>query len=506
MAAPKIKITTTATESLPVDLLALPVFQGELDGGKRARRRAPVAAVLEGLGDVISAAAKAEGFKGRIGQRLALHTHGKIKATRLVLVGLGEHDQGTLDALRDGLAPVSRAARHQGGAKLGVVLPEALDGEAATRAAAEGVLLGAYRFDRYLSKDPESADTALREVQISAAGTPAKLRAAANLGAAIAAAVNNARDLVNEPAGTLYPETLAKHAQALAKEHGLKCTIKGPAELKKLNMGMMLGVGQGSKNPPRLIVLEYVPKGRAKGKGIAFVGKGVCFDSGGYDLKPPAGMLDMKMDMGGAAAALSAMKAVAAIKPPFRVTAYAGAVENLVSGDAYKPGDVLKSRKGKFVEINNTDAEGRLVLGDVLTYACEQGYEAIVDLATLTGACMVALGPYTVGCMSDHEDLAEGILGAAKGAGESFWRLPLNKDLREQLKSDIADIKNTGERFGGAITAGLFLQNFVDETPWAHLDIAGPAYLGKEKGVAPKGGTGVGVRTLAQWVLDRAGK
>lgn len=498
MPAPKIKLATTAAATQAADLVALPVFEGEI-GGKKGP--AAVAALSDALGGALEAAAKAEGFKGKAGERLMLHTHGKLKAPRLLVLGLGAAEDGAFDALRDAAAT---AARTGGAAKAAVVMPERLDDADGVRAAAEGVVLGSYRFDRYLSDADDPARKPLREATLLGGHATKDLKAAAALGAEIGEAVNFARDLVNEPAGVITPEGMAKAARALGKAHGLKVTVKGPRELERLKMGMFLGVAQGSDNEPRLIEIAYQPKGRSKGKGVAFVGKGVCFDSGGYDLKGAEHMLDMKIDMAGAAAALGVMRAVAAIQPPFPVVAYAGAAENLVSGRAYKPGDILKSRKGKTVEINNTDAEGRLILGDVLTYASEQGYDAVIDLATLTGACMIALGPYTVGCLSNDDGLAGEVLGAAERAGESMWRLPLNPALKEQLKSDVADLHNTGERWGGAITAGLFLSEFVGEnTKWAHLDIAGPASYGRDKGANGKGASGVGVRTLAYWLMNR---
>jgi len=491
--SPALSLSTTPLAEAKVDLIIAPVFEGAL---------AEEGAIAALLGELVGGArdiAAREKFTGKAGQRLALPTFGKLPAGEILLAGLGKADEATLASFRDAVAEGVRGARRAGQGAVAVGLPEGIDG--AARAGAEGAVLGNYRFDRYLSKKDD--DTDVGGVEVVSFHGEGEADAIA-LGAAIAEATNHARDLVNEPAGAMHPESLAAFAQELAEAHGLEFEVHQGEALEALRFGMMTAVGRASQYAPRMIVLKYRPEGKDTGPGVAFVGKGVTFDAGGYDLKPAAAMLDMKMDMGGSAAALSAMRAVAAIKPPFAVTAYVGAVENLVSGDAYKPGDILTSRKGTTVEVNNTDAEGRLVIGDVLTYASEQGHEAIIDLATLTGACMVALGPYTVGGFSNDDTLAEAVLGASKEAGEDIWRMPLNHALKEQLKSDIADMRNTGERFGGAITAALFLEHFVGETPWMHLDIAGPAMIGRDRGADRKGATGVGVRTLAQWILNRA--
>ncbi|RMG21249.1 MAG: leucyl aminopeptidase [Deltaproteobacteria bacterium] len=501
---PNVKLSSGALNKHKADLFVLPVYEGEV-GSKRKSLRPLVTRVRRALRGVLEEAAKSERFSGKAGQMLALHTHGRLGAPRLTVVGLGKSGSTeTHSTLRNAVGAAVRGARRIGATRVLVLLPEDARDAEAVRAATEGAILGAYRFDRYLTQEQKGAGKPVRTVALLVEDArDAAAKQALGLGQAIAEAANLARDLVNEPAGVIYPATLADFARDLAKAHGLKSTVRGLRELEKLGFGMMVGVGQGSDHEPKFITLEYRPGGRSSGKGIAFVGKGVTFDAGGYDIKPAASMLDMKMDMAGAAAAICAMRAIAALEPPFPVTAYVGAVENLVSGRAYKPGDILKSRKGLTVEVNNTDAEGRLVLGDVLSYAVEQGHEAIVDLATLTGACMVALGPYTAGVFSNDEATAKAVLDAGRKAGEDLWQLPLNEDLGEQLDSDIADTKNTGERWGGAITAALFLSKFTEHTPWVHLDIAGPAMLARERGPFTKGATGVGVRTLAQWTLDR---
>jgi leucyl aminopeptidase len=391
-----------------------------------------------------------------------------------------------------------------------VLLPDHGQRADAARAIVEGLELGNYRFDRYRTTQPEEKNAPRLEKTslVLPAGenrTPAVTEAIA-LGQRVAQATNWARDLVNEPAGTLTPTRLAEAAEEAAKEAGLVAEISGRKEITKLNMGMFLGVAQGSAEAPRLIHLAYEPKdaSQAKRKPLALVGKAITFDSGGLSLKTAEGMVDMKTDMAGSAAVFGAMKVIGALAPPFPVHAFVGACENMPSGTAYRPGDVLVSRAGKTVEITNTDAEGRLVLGDILSWANDWKPAALIDLATLTGACMVALGNYITGAFGENEPLIQEVLDAGKAAGEELWRMPVSDLQRDALRSEIADMKNSGERWGGAINAALFLREFVGDTPWVHLDIAGPSQSPKERGYYSKGATGVGVRTLVEWVRRRA--
>jgi leucyl aminopeptidase len=323
-------------------------------------------------------------------------------------------------------------------------------------------------------------------------------------GQAVAASVCRARDLVNEPAAAMTPTVLAAEAEAIAKKHpSVTVQVLGPKKCEQLGMGMFLAVARGSEEEPRFIHMTYKPKKKAK-KRIALIGKGLTFDSGGYSLKTSQGMEDMKVDMSGAAAVISAMDAIATLGSEHEIHVVAACCENLVSGRAYKLGDILKSMDGLTVEINNTDAEGRLTLGDAITYVRTKiEPDEMFDFATLTGACMVALGPFTAGVMSDHEPLAKAWLAAAERTGEDMWRLPLNPRLRDQLKSPIADMRNTGDRFGGAITAGLFLKAFAKDTPWVHVDIAGPAAVTGARPAVPRGGTGFAVATIVDYVTHR---
>jgi leucyl aminopeptidase len=321
----------------------------------------------------------------------------------------------------------------------------------------------------------------------------------------VAHATNWARDLVNEPAGTMTPTILADAARTMAKEVGLNIAIGDRKKITELKMGMFLGVARGSIEEPRLVQLSYIPRDpeAAKRAPVCFVGKAITFDSGGLSLKPSDGMMDMKTDMAGSAAVLGAMKVIARVAPPFPVHAFFGACENMPDGNAYRLGDILVSKLGKTVEITNTDAEGRLVLGDILAYANELKPAALIDLATLTGACIIGLGNYIAGAFAADDQLFYDLSESARLAGEEIWRLPLTEFQRDVLKSEVADLKNAGDRAGGAISAALFLKEFVGDTPWVHLDIAGPSQSPRERGYLNKGATGIGVRTLVEFISRR---
>jgi leucyl aminopeptidase len=452
-------------------------------------------AALDGL---LSDVSHSEGFTGAAGQTLHLHTHGRLPAARVLLIGLGSVDKVGPDTFRRFAGTALRAAEKCKAKKVVVVVPD--DGtvrlETRVQAAAEGALLASYRFDKYLTKDRASSTIETIEFALS---SRVSVEDALTRARAVADGVSLARDLVNEPPGVLTPVEFARRAVDVGRASGLKVVVLDEKALAREGMGMLLAVAKAASpyTPPRVVRLEYRPKKKAR-KHIVLVGKGLTFDSGGLDIKPADGMLDMKVDMSGAAAVLGAMVALGRIRPDIAVTGYLGCVENGIGGNAYHPGDILKSRKGLTVEINNTDAEGRLVLGDCIDLAItEQKPDLLIDLATLTGACMVALGPSTAGLFTDDDALAEDIKTIGKRNGEDFWRLPLNDDLLGQLKSPIADMKNTGLRYGGAITAALFLKQFVDKrTSWAHLDIAGPATTDKDADYMVKGGAGFGVRTL----------
>jgi len=367
------------------------------------------------------------------------------------------------------------------------------------QATVEGLLLGSYRFDRYKSKANAGAKLG-RVTLVGSARTDAKAaREAIHRGRVIAESQMWTRDLVNTPALDLPPAQLANEARAMARQVGLTCRIWSDAELRKGGFGGIIGVGQGSVRPPRMIELKYTG---GRGAPIALTGKGIAFDSGGLSLKDASGMEWMKSDMGGAASILGTMRAIALLKPKVNVIAAIPSAENMPSGSAIRPGDVLHHRGGMTSEVLNTDAEGRLVLADALAFLAEKKPRAIIDTATLTGACMVALGDDLWGAMGNDRELICDVLAAGEAAGEPGWELPMHEPYRRLIDSEIADIKNVGKRYGGAITAAMFLREFVGDTPWVHLDIAGPAFHDKAGDYAPKGATGSPVRALVRYVLD----
>jgi len=500
---PPVSLATASVLRLDTDVLVVPVLESD---GKAALDGA-MTDVDRALGGHLHRAAAAEGFKGRADQLFQFHTQGRLPAARVVLVGLGPKERCTPEHLRQAAGRAVRSVLRTKAVHVVLQLPATADDAGALRAAAEGALLGAYRFDRYRTTGAEERGTLGRLTMALPPGVRRTdaLAEALRLGVQVAQATNHARDLVNEPAAHLTPERLAEEARRVAHACGLRVRVDGPEELSRLKMGMFLAVGQGSANAPRLIELGYLPKGKAAAaRPLVLVGKAITFDSGGLSLKPADGMVEMKTDMAGAAALLGVMEVVAALKPPFPVVALLGAAENMPSGTAYRPGDVLTSRLGKTVEVTNTDAEGRLVLGDVLAYAAERSPAALVDVATLTGACIVALGQHVVGLWSTDDALAEEVVQASRRAGEAMWRMPLVELQKENLRSEIADMKNTGERPGAAIAAALFLREFVGSVPWVHMDIAGPSVSGKERGYFVKGATGVTVRTLVEVIRARA--
>lgn len=441
-----------------------------------------------------------EEFKGKLGSVAVTRVGVGSPIRKVILVGLGKPDALKIETLRRAAATAARLAKKQKCKTLGISLPIANNDTAATaQAIAEGVQLALYQDTRFKS-EPEEKPTQLETVDLlGLSGQEAAITRANQ----VASGVILARQLVAAPANSLTPITMAETAQAIANDHGLQLHILEQADCEKLGMGAFLGVAQASEIPPKFIHLIYKPAGTPRRK-IAIVGKGLTFDSGGLNIKGAgSGIETMKIDMGGAAATLGAAKAIAQLKPDVEVHFISAVTENMISGRAMHPGDILTASNGKTIEVNNTDAEGRLTLADALVYADKLGVEAIVDLATLTGACVVALGEDIAGLFTPNDDLAKQLETAAETAGEKIWRLPMEDKYFEGLKSGIADMKNTGPRAGGSITASLFLKQFVKDTPaWAHLDVAGPVWTDKENGINNPGATGYGVRTLVNWVLS----
>ncbi len=498
--------STEALESANADILALQICQDDDSDFSEDKR---FSTLNKKLDNQLQTLCRVEHFRGKPGETLTVHTLGKLKARTVMLVGAGKKGKAGLADDRAFAASVVRKATALRAkslalspAEIGVAQDRRMD------TLLFAARLADYRFDRYRTKERKDAPPKLMTLTLVGKewGQKKRFDAAARRAERLAEAVALARDLINEPASVVTPDAFAKEARRVAKAAGLECIVLEPKQLERERFGMLLAVGQGSYNTPRVVHLIYRPKKRAQRR-VALIGKGVTFDSGGLSLKPATSMEDMKVDMSGGAAVLAAMSVLAEAGIEHEVHGFVGLVENMPSGRSYRPGDVLTSRKGTTVEVNNTDAEGRLVLGDVIDYAKSAvDPDAVIDLATLTGACMVALGPVTAGLFANDENLARALLDAARLAGEDIWRMPLTDSLKDQLKSDVADMKNTGDRLGGAITAALFLQEFVGDTPWAHLDIAGPATSSKEKGVLAKGGTGFGVATLLEFLSQGADK
>ncbi len=440
-------------------------------------------------------------FTGKEGATAIVRVGQGAGFRKLGIVGLGATKAITFDTLRRAAAAAARLAKKEKCATLGLSLPIVKDDAALTaQAQAEGVTLALHQDNRFKSEDKASK---VNLDQIHLLGLPDQ-GASLGIAQAICDGVILARELVSAPANVVTPAALAQAAQDIATAHGLELEILEKDQCEALGMGAYLGVAKASDLPPKFIHLTYRPAGTPTRK-LAIVGKGLTFDSGGLNIKGPgSGIEMMKVDMGGAAAVLGAAKAIAQLQPSAEVHFISAAAENMINGNAMRPGDILTASNGKTIEVNNTDAEGRLTLADALVFAEKLGVDAIVDLATLTGACIVALGDDIAGLFSENDELAGAIAAAATAAGEKFWRLPMEEKYFDGLKSIVADMKNTGPRPGGSITAALFLKQFVVSTPWAHLDVAGPVWTEKEAGYNNPGGTGFGVRTLVQWVLTES--
>ena len=494
----RIGVRKIALGEVDADLLAVGLYKGE--------------APPEGLDGAAEPALSGGDFSGKAGQTALLYPGDALAASRLLLVGLGDRASFTREKLRRTAATVAKRARSLGANAAALLLPnpEISSVEGAARAAAEGAALGLYRFTRYKTggrTEPAEAN-AEDECELEGfdlvLGSPDDAEAAsegAQAGAKVAAGSLLARDLANEPSNTATPEYLAERAREIADRHGMEATVLDRAGIEAEGLTGIATVGRSASNDPRFIVLEHRKGGDAAP--VVIVGKAVTFDSGGISIKPSSGMEDMKFDMGGGAAVLGAMEAVGALDLGLNVVALVPATENLPGGDAFKPGDVLTMHSGKTVEIVTTDAEGRLILADALSYARRYEPAAVVDCATLTGACVVALGNHASGLMGNDEDLIAEVQAAGETTGERAWPLPLFEEYTEQIRGDTADIKNSGGRGGGALTAGAFLKEFAD-FPWAHLDIAGTTYGKKGNAYTPKGGTGVPARLLVEFLMGRA--
>ena len=439
-------------------------------------------------------------IKGKKGEITVIHTLGRIPPARVVVAGLGKAERFDAEVVRQVMGAVCRRLRGAGIERAATILHGAgiggMDVDVSAQAIAEGSLLGLYTFKRRFSKQDDEKGLQELTVVESDAGKLSSLQESLDRGRAFAEAAMLARDMVNEPSNYMTPTHIAEIAASVANEHGLELTIFDKPKMEELGMGGMLGVARGSDEPPKFIVLEYKGDPDNPANNLGLLGKGITFDTGGISLKSADGMGSMKGDMSGAAAVVSAMKAIAQLAPKLNVTAIAAATENMPGGSAQKPGDVLVTMSGKTVEVENTDAEGRLVLSDALCYARRMGITRLVDVATLTGAMVTALGDVCSGAFTNNQGLLSAVVEAGEQSGERIWQMPMFEEYKEQNKSQVADVKNTGGRKAGSITAAQFLAEFSEDTPWVHLDIAGTFMSEKESGYQVKGATGVPTRTL----------
>jgi len=493
-----IKITATPLLEKKTPCLVLGAFEGKL----KTPLLKEIDRQLEGA---LTRATQGKEFSGKHKEKLLLYPGSALAAERILLIGLGKEKGAGAERLRQALGTATSYLQERGLADFAVDLNSLairnLSVDTLAQHLVEAVLLSGYRFLRYRTEDADELPTLLKRlvILVEKKNQVKEATQGVHIAQAICRGVYLARDLVNEPGNAKPPEFLASQARAIAEETGMKCTILEKPELEQEGMGALLGVAQGSVREPRLIVLEYQGD-RNNSQPIALVGKGVVFDAGGISLKPAEKMDEMKMDMAGGAAVLGALLAAALLKLPVNLVGVIPAVENLPSGSAIRPGDILKSKSGKTIEVLNTDAEGRLILADALAYVQRYNPRVVIDLATLTGACIIALGHHASAVLGNHDGLIRQLIKAGEQTGERLWQLPLWDDYAAQIKSEVADVKNTGGRPAGTITAAAFLQKFAGDFTWAHLDIAGTAWEDKGRPYSPKGGTGVGVRLLLQYL------
>ncbi len=498
----EVMVKASGVDKEPVDAIVLMLHEGD------AVPQGAAAMVDKALDGAVTALQQEGEFTGKPKQQSILRTQGRLKAKKVVLIGLGKPEKLTLEGLRQAAGSAAQYARGLGASTLAVTIEGAeqatISPAEGAQAVAEGMVLALYRFDKFKTEANERRDVTSVTFIANTREQAKAVRQGVEIGRILGESANFARSLINHPSNAMTPTILAEQARQMAKDCQLKCEVLDRKDMEKLGMGLLLGVAQGSEEPPKFIILEH--RGGKRGQGsLVFVGKGITFDSGGISIKPADGMERMKYDMSGGAAVIGALRAIALLQVPQNVIGLIPATENLPSGKATKPGDVHRAMNGKTAEIINTDAEGRLILGDALAYAARYKPVACVDLATLTGACVVALGHEAIGMLgnAEGEALMDRLRQAGMRTGERVWQLPLWDEYLEDVKSDVADVKNVGMgRAAGTIAGAAFLVKFVDGYPWVHLDIAGTAWADREQPYKPKGGTGVGVRLLTQMVLD----
>ncbi len=492
----KINVSAGTLEKHKTDGAAILLFAEEKFGATLAR-------IDKALGGTVAQLIERGDFKPKPGAVHLLYPEGRIAAKRLVLAGLGKRSEFTLNRLRQAVGKAAPSLRAAGARDVTLLVEDyGLDPEGVSQALAEGSMLGLYRFLKYKTNDENDRKKDIMSIMLLTETTASvkALQAGAKAGEVIADSAIMVRDMVSSPPVDMTPTIVAAKARELARQFGLTVQVLERAQMQKLGMGALLGVASGSVQPPKFVIIEYRKGG--KKPVIALVGKTITFDSGGISIKPSENMDKMKDDMSGGAAVLGALRTAAALKLPLNIVGLLPATENMPSGSAYKPGDVLRTMSGKTIEIINTDAEGRLILSDALAYACRYKPAVIVDIATLTGACRVALGQEATGMVGTDEKLKQKIREAGEKTGERVWEMPLWEGYYDQIKSDIADMKNAGGRDGGVITAAALLSKFVQKYPWVHLDIAATAWTEKDRPYTPKGATGIGMRLLTQFLRD----
>jgi leucyl aminopeptidase len=502
------KILFAPSSNVETELLA--VFAVDASANKAAKPEIRLLASDESAARAAQTVLDGGEFKAESCETLLLHSPAGLKAKRLLIVGLGKLAKLTPHEVRKSAGTAVRFAKPRGLREVAIAVPvaEALDPKLTVRALAEGAVIADYDSDTYRS---DRKDRSVQSLQVIAPPSADQAAAEAGLreGVIVGESQNFARALVNEPGNRLTPTILGERAAEMCREFGIECKVHSTDQIRELKMGAFLSVTQGSDEPPALIVMIYEPKGAPAGPVLGLVGKGITFDTGGISIKPSDNMEKMKYDMAGGAAMIGAMRAIAQLQPPVKVIGIVCAAENMPSGKAQKPGDVqiampAPGKPGKAIEIINTDAEGRLVLADGLTYAKQLGATHLIDAATLTAAVGVALGLLNAGIFANDEDTYQRFSDALKISGERFWRLPLDDDYRDVIKSTIADIKNTGGRYGGAINAAMFLKEFAEETPWIHLDIAAVAWSDEAKPWMASGPTGAAMRSIVEWIRSFA--
>jgi len=466
------------------------------------------AAIDKALGGVLRGLLQSKEFEGKAGECLLYHSQGRLPAKRLLLVGLGKKKTLTLDAIRQALGYAVKRVRQAKAGSFTVAVPAGLPKGGSLvevgQAMAEGAILGSYQFTTYRSENNAAKDVASMTMLTPQRGQVRQLAEGLRRGGATAEATVFVRDLCNHPSNVMTPTRIANEAKAIAKDAGLSLKILEQKEMEQLGMGALLGVARGSHEPPKFIILEYNGARKRDERPVVFVGKTITFDTGGISLKPSENMERMKADMTGGAEVLASIRAAARLKLPLRLISILPVAENMPGGRAMRPGDIVKTLSGKTVEVQNTDAEGRLILADGLAYAQRYKPALLLDIATLTGACVVALGQFAIGMFGTDQKVKDQMRKSGLKAGERVWEMPLWDEYFEQLKSDVADMRNIGGRGGGMITAALFLSKFAGDGPWLHIDIASTDWSERDRAYIPKGPTGIGTRLLIQYLIDRS--